>query len=230
VQGEKMKKVSKYLSFILRHKPHAIGLKLDKEGWASIDEIIEKTTAHQLTRDLIDIIVETNDKKRFIIKGDKIRANQGHSIKVDLALEPIEPPEYLLHGTATRFMDSIKQKGLIKGNRHHVHLSESEAVAKDVGSRYGKVVLLKIRALELYNKGYKFYRTDNNVWLVDSVPYEYIEIVDVEISDVCYKCAFFDKSLDIRQQYRCHTHTCPDNILDRKVIDALVKENNGGIE
>jgi len=169
-------KVSKYLSFILRHKPEEIGLELDAQGWASITQLIENTKDFTLDRELLDIVVETNDKQRFAFSSDglKIRANQGHSIEVDLKLPAVEPPETLYHGTAERFHPSINADGLIKGNRHHVHLTESLAVAKSVGSRYGKPVLLKIDTKQMFLDGQQFYKTANNVWLVDAVAPQYI--------------------------------------------------------
>ncbi len=167
-----LKKVSKYLSFILRHKPDDIGLELDANGWASIEELIEKTSSYTLTKELIDIVVETNDKQRFAIDSSKarIRANQGHSIEVDLNLEPVEPPEFLLHGTAQRFEEVILKEGLTKQKRHHVHLSETASVAKAVGGRHGKPVIFKIDAKTMCESGFKFYKTANNVWLVSDVP------------------------------------------------------------
>jgi putative RNA 2'-phosphotransferase len=169
-------KISKYFSYLLRHKPEEIGLRLDDQGWAFVDELIEKSTDFELSKELIDVVVETNDKQRFEFSDDKlkIKANQGHSINIDLDLKPITPPQFLLHGTAERFLDSIKKDGLQKQKRHHVHLSESIAVAETVGKRYGKLVLLRVAAQEMADLGFDFYRTANNVWLVDSVPAEYI--------------------------------------------------------
>lgn len=168
----KLKSVSKYLSFVLRHKPEAIGLELDSNGWASIQDLIAKTTSYTLTEELIHIVVETNDKQRFAIDSTKqvIRANQGHSVEVDLNLQPVEPPDFLLHGTAERFEELILKNGLNKQKRHHVHLSETETVAKAVGSRHGKPVIFKINAKEMRKAGYQFYKTANNVWLVNEVP------------------------------------------------------------
>ncbi|HCG7676451.1 TPA: RNA 2'-phosphotransferase [Vibrio parahaemolyticus] len=170
-------RVSKYLSYVLRHKPDAIGLSLDEQGWARIDDLIDKTVEVSLTRELIDLIVETNDKCRFAIgsNGTHIRANQGHSIEVDLQLSSVTPPEYLLHGTAERNMKSIGASGLLKGSRHHVHLTESLAVSKAVGRRYGELVVLKVDAKRMHLDGYSFYKTVNNVWLTDSVPSQYLE-------------------------------------------------------
>jgi putative RNA 2'-phosphotransferase len=169
-------KISKYFSYLLRHKPEEIGLELDDQGWAFVDELIEKSTDYELSKELIDVVVETNDKQRFELSDDKlkIKANQGHSINIDLDLKPITPPQFLLHGTAERFLDSIKKDGLQKQKRHHVHLSESIAVAESVGKRYGKLVLLRVAAQEMADAGFDFYRTANNVWLVDTVPAEYI--------------------------------------------------------
>lgn len=171
-----LKKISKYLSFILRHRPEDIGLNLDNQGWASVQELIQKSVGFDLTEDLIRVVVETNDKQRFCLSDDfsKIRANQGHSIAVDLDLTAVEPPEILYHGTAERFWNSIQQSGLQKQTRHHVHLSETMSTAMAVGSRYGKPRILKIAAKELYLAGGEFFKTANNVWLVESVPIEYI--------------------------------------------------------
>lgn len=148
----------KYLSFILRHKPEDIGLVLGGEGWTSVDELIDKTKGFKLSIQLLNVVVEKNDKQRFKFNPDrtKIKANQGHSIKVSLQLEAIEPPEYLLHGTADRLIASITTQGLTKQSRHHVHLSESEDVALAVGSRYGKAVLPRVNTKEMYESGFLF--------------------------------------------------------------------------
>jgi len=171
-----LKKISKYLSLILRHQPEAIGLQVSDEGWADIEEVIERTNKFKLTKQLLETVVETNDKKRFQISKDglKIKANQGHSIKISLGLEPRTPPDFLLHGTAQRFIESIFDTGLTKQNRHHVHLSEKKQTAISVGSRYGKPALLEINSKQMSLDGYNFYKTDNDVWLVDSVPVKYL--------------------------------------------------------
>lgn len=173
---KELTKVSKYLSFILRHKPEEIGLELDANGWGAVEDLINKTTDVPLTKELLEIVVETNDKQRFVYSEDgmKIRANQGHSINIKLDLPRLRPPEFLFHGTAERFWSSIHNDGLVKGGRHHVHLTESVAVAKSVGARYGKPVLLKISSQRMSDEGVKFYKTPNNVWLVDFVPVNYI--------------------------------------------------------
>jgi len=166
--------LSKFLSFVLRHKPDAIGLSLDTQGWASIDELIEKGNAagtHFGREDLLHVVA-TSDKKRFSVSADglRIRAAQGHSVTVELGLLPQEPPSVLYHGTATRFVESILSEGLKPQDRQHVHLSIDDATAQRVGQRHGKPVTLKIEALRMHAKGYKFFLTDNGVWLTDQVP------------------------------------------------------------
>ena len=175
-----IKKISKYLSFILRHQPDSIGLELSDEGWADINELIEKTKKFQLTEELINTVVETNDKKRFLLSDDglRIKANQGHSVKVKLELEPMTPPDVLLHGTAERFLESILREGLTKQQRHHVHLSETQKTALSVGARYGKPVLLKVDSKLMHEEGFKFFKTDNDVWLVVHVPVKYFVKTD----------------------------------------------------
>lgn len=174
------KKISKFLSYILRHKPEAIGLTLDEQGWANIDELISKANdsgeISALNRGLLQEVVDTSDKKRFIISedGQCIRANQGHSINVDLQLKPVTPPEFLYHGTATRFLDSILKEGLKPQQRQHVHLSTDVETATAVGQRYGKPVILKIKALLMHEQGFVFYRSENGIWLTASIPNSYI--------------------------------------------------------
>lgn len=171
-----LKGISKYLSFILRHQPDSIGLQLSDDGWANIAELIEKTKDLTLTKELINTVVETNDKKRFVVSedGKRIKANQGHSIKVSLKFEPLAPPNILLHGTAERFLSVIFEQGLTKQQRHHVHLSETRELALSVGARYGKPAVLKIDSQLMHRHGYEFFKTDNGVWLVDNVPANYL--------------------------------------------------------
>jgi putative RNA 2'-phosphotransferase len=172
--------LSKFLSFVLRHKPDTIGLTLDPQGWASIDDLIERSTAAgtQFDQDALKQIVETSDKKRFSISADglRIRAAQGHSVTVELGLSPQEPPSILYHGTATRFAESILSEGLKPQARQQVHLSTDEATAHRVGQRHGKPVILKVEALRMYAKGFKFYLADNGVWLTDQVPPAFLEL------------------------------------------------------
>ncbi|WP_226468907.1 RNA 2'-phosphotransferase [Luteimonas panaciterrae] len=170
---------SKFLSLILRHEPEAIGLMLDGQGWAQIDELILLANArgHALSRDLVEQVVRESDKKRFAISDDglRIRANQGHSIGIDLALTPQAPPSTLYHGTATRFAASIREQGLLKRDRQHVHLSPDTDTAIKVGSRHGKPLVLTIRAGEMHERGMAFFRSENGVWLTDAVAPEFID-------------------------------------------------------
>jgi putative RNA 2'-phosphotransferase len=180
-------KISKFLSLVLRHKPEAIGLNLDSQGWADIDELIEcaRRDRKVLNKEMIYDIVANNDKKRFALSEDrqKIRASQGHSIKVDLGLMEIEPPEYLFHGTAIRFLNSIKDIGLKPRGRHHVHLSIDYETAAKVGQRHGKPVVLKIYSGKMHVAGHKFFKSANNIWLTEEVSPAYIDIVDHKISE-----------------------------------------------
>lgn len=168
--------VSKFLSYVLRHHPEAVGVTLDPEGWIAIDELLAALAAHgrALTRAELEEVVATSDKKRFALDRERIRANQGHSIEVDLALAPQAPPEVLFHGTVDRFLESIRAKGLLKGQRTHVHLSADLDTAKKVGARRGKPVILEIDAAAMLTAGHVFFRSDNGVWLVETVPASYI--------------------------------------------------------
>ena len=170
------KRISKFLSLVLRHAPEKIGLDIDENGWASIKELMFKSKLKFSLEDLEEV-VETNDKKRFTFNGDltKIRASQGHSIKVDLELKEIKPPEFLYHGTVSKFMELIKEQGLKKMSRNHVHLSEDRETAIKVGSRRGQAIILSVRSGEMYRKGIKFYQSKNKVWLTNEVPNEFIE-------------------------------------------------------
>ncbi|WP_324281761.1 RNA 2'-phosphotransferase [Cyanobacterium aponinum UTEX 3221] len=167
-------KKSKILSLILRHQPEYIDIKLDEKGWVSINELLSgcEKKGIKISREEIEEIVKTNDKKRFTIckYTDKIKANQGHSINVSLNLKCANPPDILYHGTTIKFKDSIIKQGLLKMNRHHVHLSSDIETAKKVGSRHGKVMILVIDTKKMTEDGYKFYLSENNIWLVDQVP------------------------------------------------------------
>jgi putative RNA 2'-phosphotransferase len=175
-----LKQISKLMSLVLRHKPETIGLQLNENGWANVQELILKinNTGTHVNFDVICAVVDTNDKKRFSFNEDKtmIRANQGHSIDVDLDLKPVTPPKILYHGTAEKFIESIFKEGLKKQQRQHVHLSLQKETAKAVGARHGKPVILHINATEMSAAGHIFYLSDNGVWLVDAVPVEYITI------------------------------------------------------
>ncbi|MDQ1167843.1 RNA 2'-phosphotransferase [Flavobacterium sp. SORGH_AS_0622] len=173
------KSISKFLSLVLRHSPEKIGLKLDENGWADVNELIEKCTkkGNRLDAELLDYVVENNDKKRFAFNEDKtkIRASQGHSISVDLNLTETEPSEYLYHGTVGKFIESIQKEGLQKMSRQHVHLSKDRETAVKVGSRRGIPQILSIRSGQMHRDGFKFYLSENNVWLTDEVPTKYID-------------------------------------------------------
>ncbi len=169
---------SKFLSLVLRHQPEVIGLILDDSGWADIDTLIRLSQAHKpLTRALIEQVVEANSKQRFAISEDgrRIRANQGHSIEVELGLQPLAPPTLLYHGTATRFVDAIRREGLVKRSRQHVHLSADADTATAVGARHGKPAVLIVRAGEMAAAGHAFFRSENGVWLTDAVPVGFID-------------------------------------------------------
>lgn len=170
------KKISKFLSLILRHKPETIGIELDENGWIDIPALLEAlaTSGHGITLEEIEEVVNDNDKQRFIISDGRIRANQGHSVDIALGLEAKIPPQMLYHGTATRFLNSIEQDGLMKMSRQHVHLSTNEETARSVGSRHGKPIILVVNSGHMYTDGYKFMLSENGVWLVDHVPFKYI--------------------------------------------------------
>jgi putative RNA 2'-phosphotransferase len=179
--------ISQFLSFVLRHQPEAIGLALDPEGWAPIDELLaksEKAGTKLLREDLLQV-VESSDKKRFSISedGQRIRAAQGHSVAVMLGLPSKEPPQVLYHGTAIKSVNAILSQGLTPQSRRQVHLSSDEATANRVGQRHGKPVVLKIEALDMHAKGFKFFQTDNGVWLTDQVPPEFLSPLSSSTAD-----------------------------------------------
>lgn len=170
---------SRFLSYVLRHRPDSIGITLDREGWTEIASLISAANeaGKQLDRRLIETVVASNDKKRFAISEDglRIRAVQGHSTdSVNISYVPKLPPEFLYHGTATRFLESIRKEGLRSGSRQYVHLSQDAQTAIAVGQRHGKPVVLTVEALRMHEQGFEFYRAENGVWLVLSVPKEFI--------------------------------------------------------
>ncbi len=171
--------ISKFLSLVLRHQPESIGLSLDERGWANIDDLLDAAnrTGTTIDRNQLLQVVENNDKRRFSLSDDgtMIRANQGHSILVDLELSPVSPPDRLFHGTVERFLDSIREQGLRPGARQHVHLSKDVATATTVGKRRGKPVILTIRSAVMHADGLDFFLSANGVWLTASVPVDYIE-------------------------------------------------------
>jgi putative RNA 2'-phosphotransferase len=175
MNDKELTKKSKFLSLVLRHKPEEIGITLDENGWTNVSELLKKI---DISRESLDEIVATNSKKRFEFNdnGTKIRACQGHSVEVDLKLEPKSPPAILYHGTSNAFIDSIKKEGLKPKSRNHVHLSIDKETALKVGQRHGgKTVILVIKAEEYHKDGAEFYLSNNGVWLAKEVPYKYIE-------------------------------------------------------
>ena len=172
-------RISKFLSMILRHKPEAIGLELDASGWADVQTLLDKANAggHALSRDAVEQVVANSDKKRFVFSddGQRIRANQGHSITVDLGLAAIPPPALLFHGTATRFLAAIRSTGLTPQSRQSVHLSASVDVALSVGKRHGTPVVLTVHAQKMHAAGHPFYLSANGVWLTAAVPPQFLE-------------------------------------------------------
>lgn len=173
--------LSKFLSYVLRHKPIAIGLEMDEGGWVEVDQLILKINSSKneivLDLDKLTTIVENDKKQRYTFSLDKtkIRANQGHSVLVDLGYAQTSPPEYLYHGTPVFNIESIKMNGLQRKSRHHVHLSKNRKTALAVGRRHGKPVVLVIHAGKMYRDGYHFYCSTNHVWLTSEVPARYIE-------------------------------------------------------
>lgn len=180
---DKQRRVSKFLSLVLRHQPHQIGIRLDDAGWVSVDELLVALEIHGrgVERCQLDQVVAENDKQRFEFSDDgkKIRARQGHSIKVDLGYTIVAPPDVLHHGTPRQFVESIRQEGLTKQKRHHVHLHEDVSLATTVGRRRGDPVVLTVDAKEMHIAGHKFFVTKNAVWLTDCVPPEFIKFPDV---------------------------------------------------
>ncbi|MEL1245495.1 RNA 2'-phosphotransferase [Flavobacterium sp. DGU11] len=173
------KKLSKFLSYVLRHNPDALGISLDANGWTDVAKLLEKinNSGTQIDAVLLEHVVETNNKKRFAFNDtkDKIRASQGHSIEIELGYEPQVPPDILYHGTATQNVDAIMRDGIHKSSRHHVHLSLEKGTASNVGGRHGKPVILEVMALQMHNDGYEFFLSENGVWLTDHVPAGYIK-------------------------------------------------------
>lgn len=171
-------KISKFLSYVLRHKPESIGLTLDKEGWTSADELISKATTqnYHFTYEQVVDVVKTCAKQRYTLDETtrRIRANQGHSVKVDVGLVAKVPPITLYHGTATRFSDAIEKEGLKPMSRLHVHLSADLETATMVGKRHGKLVIYEVNTRDMI-KNFKFYQSENGVWLIDSVPAKYLK-------------------------------------------------------
>ena len=173
-----LNKTSRFISMILRHKPEVIGIALDEHGWADVSELIEGVNkVHPLDMETLEEIVRTNEKQRFSFNEDKtkIRANQGHTIPVDVELEEKEPPEFLYHGTADKYVESIDCTGLEPRQRLYVHLSTDKEMAAKVGQRHGKPVVYRVNSGQMAKDGYVFYLSVNGVWLTKAVPVKYLE-------------------------------------------------------
>lgn len=175
-------KISKFLSLILRHQPEAIGLRLEENGWVKVDDLITACAKNGrvFTRPELDEVVETNDKKRFSFDetGKKIRANQGHSLEVEIEFERKTPPDKLYHGTAEKNVRLIFEHGLKKMNRHHVHLSADAETAHKVGARHGKPVIFEIDTKAMREDNFDFFVSANGVWLVENVPPQFLKLKD----------------------------------------------------
>ena len=180
-----LKETSKFLSLILRHKPEEIGITLDEHGWANVDELISGISKTQkFDMEMLEEIVNTDKKKRYSFNEDKtlIRANQGHSINVDVELEKVEPPEYLYHGTGEKYVSSILQEGLIPKSRLYVHLSPDVSTAETVGKRHGTPVIFTVLSKKMHDDGFDFYKSVNGVWLTKHVPVKYLKMEYVTIN------------------------------------------------
>ncbi|MER5643918.1 RNA 2'-phosphotransferase [Streptosporangium sp. NPDC002524] len=176
MDDRRLVRVSKYLSKHLRHQPERIGLVLDAQGWTGIDALLAAAARHgfAITPEELARVVEGNDKRRFVVEDGRIRANQGHTIDVDLGLLPAEPPEFLFHGTVGSSVDAIREEGLRPMNRHAVHLSPDRETATRVGARRGRPVVLVVRAGEMHRAGHEFQISANGVWLATHVPAAHI--------------------------------------------------------
>ncbi len=178
---EERKRISKFLSLVLRHEPGLVDIHLDEAGWVAVSELLAACgrRGRAITHERLQEVVATNDKKRFefSLDGSRIRASQGHTVEVDLGYSPKSPPEYLYHGTAERSVPSIRAQGLLKCQRHHVHLYAEDRLqtARDTGGRHGRPVILRVLAGRMAAEGYPFFFSTNEVWLTDHVPPQYIE-------------------------------------------------------
>lgn len=174
-----LENISRYMSLILRHKPDVIGISLDEHGWANVEELIQGIAKNNpgFNKEILEEIVRTDNKQRYSFNDDKtlIRANQGHSIPVDVELEEKEPPEYLYHGTGEKYVESINRQGLIPKSRLYVHLSKNVKTAESVGERHGRSTVYLVHSGKMYKDGYKFYLSANGVWLTKKVPVEYLQ-------------------------------------------------------
>ena len=175
IMANDLTKTSKFISLILRHKPETIGIELDEHGWANVDELLKGVN---IDFETLEKIVREDEKGRYSFNEDKtkIRANQGHSINVDVELEEKIPPDVLYHGTGQKYVDSINKIGLIPKTRLYVHMTEDLEVAKITGERHGKLAIYEIDAKQMAKNGIKFYKSVNNVWLTKNVDAKYLKL------------------------------------------------------
>jgi putative RNA 2'-phosphotransferase len=178
MNAQQVTSISKFLSLVLRNDPTSIGIELDRKGWTSVAALIPRVARRfpGFDMEVLEEMVKQDSKQRFSFDEEKgkIRANQGHSVKVDLDYLPVPPPEILFHGTVGKFMEAIAGEGLLRMNRHHVHLSKDAATAAVVGGRRGRAVVLQVKAGEMHREGYIFYVSENGVWLTERVPSRFI--------------------------------------------------------
>lgn len=181
-EERRLERLSKFISMILRHKPEAIGITLDEHGWADVDELIkginETGEEIEFSKDTLETIVKTDKKQRYSFSQDRtlIRANQGHSIPVDVELEKKEPPKVLYHGTGVKSVKAIQEQGLLPMERLYVHLSTDVETATNVGKRHGTPVIFQVNAEQMQKDGYDFFQSVNGVWLTKEVPTKYLEL------------------------------------------------------
>jgi putative RNA 2'-phosphotransferase len=178
-------RLSKFMSLVLRHAPDTVGLTLDECGWVAIDDLVSKARAGgvTLTREIIMTIVTNDAKGRYAVSEDgmRIRATYGHSLDVNLGLDPQEPPEHLFHGTATHALDSIKRDGLTRKRRQYVHLSADRTTAITVGGRHGRPVVITVEAGRMYQAGFEFYHSESGIWLTECVPPVYLDLASLDL-------------------------------------------------
>ncbi|NME72585.1 RNA 2'-phosphotransferase [Flammeovirga aprica] len=181
MNDKQLKSIGKFLSLILRHRPETIHIHLDENGWTDVEILIQQMNKFHkpITFEELKYLVENNNKKRYSFNEDKtkIRANQGHSVNVDLNLNAVTPPDLLYHGTADKYLSNILEEGLKKKQRHHVHLSLDIETATNVGRRHGKLVIFEVDATRMHKDGLQFFKSDNDVWLTDEVPVGYLKKV-----------------------------------------------------
>lgn len=175
--------VSRYLSYILRHNPSAAGVTMDEHGWVDVYDLVRgvRKKYPEFSYHILKLIVEMDEKQRYSFNEDrtKIRANQGHSVNVDVELEACEPPEVLFHGTGLKYIMSIGRDGLIPKSRLYVHLSKDSDTAIKVGKRHGDPVLYHVASGRMYHDGYEFFLSKNGVWLTKEVPVKYLRMIEV---------------------------------------------------